>query len=69
MDLGMDIVEADALLKAAGFSQKYEAVDVRWPENVPVFSQQVVYLFGLQEGTGPAVVAVGARDRSVTPSV
>lgn len=64
----MDIAEADNLLKAAGYTQEYDFVDVRWPTRYRLDRQQVFYFFHM-EGAGPAVAAVGARDGSVTPSI
>lgn len=62
--LGMDILMADSLLKAAGYGQKYEAVDIGWPTNYPIARQQVFYFF-LMEGDLPSLVGVGARDHEV----
>lgn len=65
----MDIVLADILLKEAGYTQDYDAVDVRWPTSYTPRNEQVYYFFHMEEGTHPLVVAVGARDRRVTPWV
>ena len=62
--LGMDITEADQLIKAAGFGQEYEAVDIRWPNPFPAEWQEVLYYF-LMDGESPSVVTVGATDRKV----
>ena len=63
-DLGMDILVADSLLKDAGYRQDYDAVDVRWPINMPIARQQVYYYFQMV-GNLPSMVAVGAKDGSV----
>ena len=63
---GMDIVEADRRMKAAGFGQRYDVVDVRWPGSLPEESQQAFYFFEMHGG-GLDFVTVGARDGRVTP--
>jgi len=55
---------ADSLLKDAGYRQDYDAVDVRWPINMPIARQQVYYYFQMV-GNLPSMVAVGAKDGSV----
>lgn len=37
-------------MKAAGFGQRYEAVDVRWPSEFPVEWQQALYFFQIEGG-------------------
>ncbi|CAD6581205.1 MAG: hypothetical protein ASARMPRED_000445 [Alectoria sarmentosa] len=63
---GMDIVEADRRMKAAGFGQRYDAVDVRWPGSFPEEWQQALYFFQMHGG-GLDFVTVGARNGKVTP--
>ena len=63
---GMDIVDADNRMKAAGFGQRYDAVDVRWPSMFPGEYQQALYLFQIV-GDDLDFVAVGARNGQVTP--
>ena len=63
---GMDIVDAVRKMKAAGFGQGFEAVDVRWPGEFPQEEQQALYLFQMVGGEVD-FVAVGARDGRVTP--
>lgn len=58
-NLGMDIREADELIKQGGFRQKYLAVDLL----MPIGRGEVVYLFQMDlgpQGT-PDVVMVGSR--------
>ncbi len=58
----MDIVEADQLLKGAGFTGAYGAVTLRWP--LYPGSDEPCYIFGMVDG---AHVFVGAYTRKVTP--
>ena len=63
---GMDIVEADRRMKAAGFGQRYDAVDIRWPGSFPIEWQQALYFFQM-DGDDLDFVTVGARDGQVIP--
>ena len=66
-NLGMDLLEADQLIKEHGYTQKYWWVNVIWPLEVGRDRMQVYYVFEIdsdEPGTPDAVV-VGARDRSV----
>ncbi|KAL9074058.1 MAG: hypothetical protein Q9161_002467 [Pseudevernia consocians] len=63
---GMDIVEADRRMKAAGFGQRYDAVDIRWPGSLPKEWQQALYFFQM-DGDDLDFVTVGARDGRVNP--
>lgn len=63
---GMDIVDADNRMKAAGFGQRYDAVDVRWPGTFPREMQQALYFFQM-DGDDLDFVAVGARNGEVIP--
>lgn len=62
---GMDIVVADRYMKAAGFGQRYEAVDVRWPGSLPDGSRQAQYFFQMEAAGRVDFVAVGARSGRV----
>ena len=66
-EIEMDIVEANRLLRQAGFTDKYEAVDLRKPKDVPQELQQVYYIFSMV-GDGPSYVAVRVSDGVVAPS-
>jgi hypothetical protein len=57
----MDIVEADKLLKQAGYTQPYGAVTLRWP--LYPGNEQPFYIFGM---SGGMFVFVGTYDGSVT---
>ncbi|KAF6221594.1 hypothetical protein HO133_001560 [Letharia lupina] len=63
---GMDIVDADRRMKAAGFGQRYKAVDIRWPAWFPEEWQQALYFFQMDDD-GLDFVTVGARDGRVIP--
>lgn len=67
----MDIVEADELVKAHGYTERYLWVDVVWPMNVPWAGKQVLYVFEMENGApgSPDVVSVGTRDRNVRASL
>lgn len=64
VDLGMDILEADQLVKEAGYGQRYWSVSVTWPLSLPAGSAQVVYAFEM-EGIRPDVIMVLTKDRTV----
>ena len=66
-EIGMDIVEADRLLRRAGFTDKYDSVDVRIPTDVPLDLQQIYYIFAMV-GEGPSLIAVRVSDGEVKPS-
>ncbi|KAK0507583.1 hypothetical protein JMJ35_010106 [Cladonia borealis] len=66
-EIEMDIVEANILLRQAGFTDKYDAVDVRSPTDVPQQLRQVYYIFAMV-GDGPSYVAVRVSDGWVNPS-
>ena len=66
-EIDMDIVEANQLLRRAGFMNKYDAVDVKMPTDVPQALQQVYYIFAMR-GDGPSYVAVRVSDGVVKPS-
>ena len=66
-EIEMDIVEASQLLRRAGFTNKYDAADLRKPTDVPRDLQQVYYIFGMV-GQGPSEVAVRVSDGMVKPS-
>ena len=66
-EIDMDIVEASQLLRRAGFTDRYDAVDVRIPTDVPQEFQQVYYIFGMV-GDGPSSIAVRVSDGVVKPS-
>jgi hypothetical protein len=57
----MDIVEADQLLKNAGYTGPYGAVTLRWP--LYPFSKQPFYIFGMVDGSH---IFVGIYDKNVT---
>lgn len=63
---GMDIVEADRRMKAAGIGQRYDAVNIRWPASFPEEWQQALYFFQMDDDDLD-FVTVGARDGKVTP--
>ena len=63
-NIDLDLLDADRLIKQAGFMQFYDTVDVRWPTDIPLSRQQVYYLFGMV-GDGPSEIAVGVRDHIV----
>ena len=62
--IGMDIVFADKLIKKAGYVGPYEAVDVKWPNGLPLGKEQPYYYF-LMEGDQPHFVYVGVTDQRV----
>lgn len=66
--LVMDIVLADELMKRAGYVGPYEAVDVSWPEGLPVGSEEAYYCF-IMEGNQPDFVYVGVNDGRVMTSL
>jgi len=68
IDLGMDLSEADQLIKGRGYTQRYWWAEVVWPRSMPREMMQVFYVFEMEgEGPGsPDVVIVGASDRRVT---
>ena len=66
-EIEMDIEEASTLLRQAGFTDKYDAVDLRKPNNVPQELQQVYYIFSMV-GDGPSYVGVRVSDGVVEPS-
>ena len=66
IEIGMDIVEASRLLRQAGFTDKYDAVDVRIPTDIPPELRQIYYIFAMV-GQGPSFVAVRVSDGSVKP--
>lgn len=66
-EIDMDIIEANQLLRQAGFANKYDAVDVRRPTDVPQELQEVYYIFSMV-GAGPSYVAVRVSDGVVKPS-
>ena len=63
----MDIVEASQLLRQAGFTDKYDAVDVRKPTDIRPELQDIYYIFSM-EGQGPSLVAVRVSDGAVEPT-
>ena len=65
-EIEMDIVEANNLLRQAGFTDKYDIVDVRLPRDIPQRLQQVFYIFSMV-GNGPPSIAVSTSDGSVEP--
>ena len=67
LEIGMDIVEANHLLRRAGYTDKYDAVDVRIPTDVSPDLQQIYYIFSMG-GDGPPLVAVAVSDGQVKPS-
>ena len=64
LQIAMDLPQADMLIKQAGYREPYEAVDVRWPNNLPPSRGQAYYLFGMVDPR-PFTVAVGTRDKIV----
>nr|AUW30892.1 hypothetical protein [Cladonia uncialis subsp. uncialis] len=66
-EIEMDIVEASRLLRLAGFTDKYDSVDVRIPTDVPQEFQQVYYIFAMV-GDGPSSIAVRVSDGVVEPN-
>lgn len=58
----MDIVNADELLKAAGYTGAYNNCTLRHP--LYPGSNQPLYIFGMAEG---GFIAVGVNDKSVKP--
>lgn len=66
-EIGMDIVEASRLLRRAGFTDKYDSVDVRVPTDVPPDLQQLYYIFSMV-GQGPSLIAVRVSDGMVKPT-
>lgn len=66
-EINMDIVEANILLRQAGFTDRYDAVDLRMPTDVPPDLQQLYYIFAMV-GSGPSDVAVRVSDGMVRPS-
>ena len=67
LEIGMDIVEANQLLRRAGFTDKYDAVDVRIPTDVSPDLQQIYYIFSMV-GDGPPLIAVRVSDGEVKPT-
>ena len=63
---GMDIVDADRRMKAAGFKQQYDAVDIRRPGSFPEGWQQAIYFFQM-DAEDVDFITVGARDGRVIP--
>ena len=63
---GMDIVDADRRMKAAGFGQQYDAVDIRRLSLLPGEWQQAIYFFQMV-AQDVDFITVGARDGQVTP--
>ena len=59
----MDIVEADRLLKQAGYDDPYIGVTVRWPLYPGVNEPYYIFNFGNQK-----YVFVGIYDGSVSPN-
>lgn len=69
LPLEMDIVEADHLLKAAGYAGGYWGCDVTWPVNVPADRAQAIYDFQMADEEGnPDTVLVLTRERIVVPN-
>lgn len=66
-EIRMDIVEANQLLRQAGFTDLYDAVDVRIPTDVPPDLQDIYYIFSMV-GDGPSLIAVRVSDGAVKPS-
>lgn len=64
LPLRMDIVEADRLVKEAGYGGRYWGVDVAWPLTIPAAKMQAFYYFEM-EGDDPFVLAVATKDRTV----
>lgn len=71
LDFGMDIVEADALIKQHGYDQRFWWVSAGWPTDVTPVGNQVYYVFEMEdEQPGETdTVVVGTRDRSVVENV
>jgi hypothetical protein len=67
LHIAMDLPQADLLIKNAGYNEPYDAVDVRWPIEIPHARQQIYYFFGMI-GAQPFTVAVGTRDLIVQAS-
>ncbi len=65
-EIEMDIIEANQLLRRAGFTDKYDTVDLRKPTDVPQELQQVYYIFSMV-GNGPPLIAVRVSDGTVEP--
>lgn len=63
---GMDIVDADRRMKAAGFEQRYDAVDIRRPGSFREEWQQALYFFQMV-AEDVDFITVGARDGRVIP--
>lgn len=59
--IDMDIVEADELLKKAGYTGAYGAVTLRWPLYPGI--NQPFYIFGMEDGSH---IFVGIYDKSVS---
>ena len=66
--LALDIVSADLLIKRAGYVGSYEAVDVTWPRDLRLGSDQPFYIF-FMEGHDPDFVYVGLNDQAVLTSL
>ena len=64
LQIAMDLPQADLLIKNAGFREPYDAVDVRWPIDIPKSRQQIYYFFWMV-GPQPFTLAVGTRDSIV----
>lgn len=64
----MDIVFADELIKRAGYTGPYDAVDVKWPMGLRTGNEQPYYCF-LMEGNQPDFVYVGVVDQRVVTSL
>lgn len=66
LPLRMDLVEADQLIKEAGYRGKYWGVNVAWPLSLPAALMQAIYYFEM-EGDDPSALAVATKDRTVLP--
>jgi len=66
LPLRMDLVEADQLIKEAGYRGKYWGVNVAWPLSLPAALMQAIYYFEM-EGDDPSTLAVATKDRTVLP--
>ena len=64
LQIAMDLPQADLLIKNAGFREPYNAVDVRWPIDIPQSRQQIYYFFWMV-APQPFTLAVGTRDSIV----